>query len=327
MIKLSVIIPVYNVEAYLAKCLDSVLTDSDAYEILLINDGSTDSSLAIAEQYQQAHPSLIHVITTENGGLGSARNVGIEHARGEYLYFLDSDDYLIPGAINAIIDSLSMGYDLCLFDSISVDPSGRELGYIKGCDRTAPLDLQHFPALLLQSPNAWNKIYHRRLFLDTGVRFPPRIWFEDLCTVLKLYTFTDNIVYIPQAWHRYLQRPGSILNSGKAERNREIILSLNDLLDFYRSRGLYDVYRTELEYLSFYCEFLTSSVRANTADWKSPVQEELLLDFLSKFPDYRQNPYVKSMPRKHKLLTFLLMHRMRRSVHLIMRLNNLIKRK
>ena len=105
MIRLSVIIPVYNVEDYVAKCLDSLIPPAEEailrgeepeYEIIAVNDGSTDSSPTIVQDYVNRYPQLIRLVTTENMGQGHARNAGIDEARGEYLYFIDSDDYLAP---------------------------------------------------------------------------------------------------------------------------------------------------------------------------------------------------------------------------------------
>lgn len=324
--KLSVIIPVYNVEEYLAKCLDSVLVETEEpYEIILVNDGSTDGSGAICEEYRQRFPALITVVTTENQGLGAARDTGIEHATGEYLLFIDSDDYLAPRAMEGILATLDQEFDMLIFDAVSVLPDGREVERISGCKKNGEIRLLDYPGLLLERPNAWNKLYRRSFFTKKGIFFPERVWFEDLRTVLKLYYYADTILYVPEAWYRYLLRPGSITNSRRAERNLEIIDAIDDVVDFYREKGLLDRLWNELEYLAFHSQFLTSSVRANLADWRSPVQEVLMQDFLKKYPNFRQNPYIKGMSRGHKLLTFLLLHRMRLSVHLIMKLNNLVK--
>lgn len=324
--KLSVIIPVYNVEAYLAKCIESVLSPSVSdYEIVIVNDGSTDGSLSVAESYRARYPALITIVTTENMGLGSARNTGMAHSSGEYLYFLDSDDYLAPGGIEGIFSCLAEDFDLCIFDSITVDESGRELKYVRGCRPGNEVRLEEYPELLLEIPNVWNKIYRRSLFTDHGILFPGRAWFEDLRTVPKLYALADRILYRPEAWHRYLLRGGSITNSSNAARNLEMIDAVDDLLSFYRERGLYEPYKDVLEYLVFHSEFLTSAVRANLADVHSPVQEELMRDFLQRFPDFRKNPYIRKISVKHKLLRFLLLHRMRGAVHLLMTLNNKLR--
>ena len=103
---ISIIIPVYNVEAYLAECLDSIFNQFiDGCEVIIINDGSTDNSRQILTEYQIKYPKLV-IIDQENKGLSGARNTGIRNAQGEYLYFLDSDDYLLPNAIENVIQSI-----------------------------------------------------------------------------------------------------------------------------------------------------------------------------------------------------------------------------
>lgn len=334
--KLSVIIPVYNVEDYIAKCLDSVLEpgrkqlaagQAPDYEVILVNDGSQDRSAEIAESYAQECPRLLRIIPIENSGQGQARNVGMEAASGEFFYFIDSDDYLVPGGMAEILALTEQDFDICIFDSIAVNTQGRELKYMPGCKRQEKLSLEEYPELLLEGPLVGNSIYRRWLFTETGIRFPSRVWFEDLRTIQKLYAFTNSIVYCPKALHRYLQRVNSVTNTDNTRRNLEIIPAVDDLLDFYKAQGRYEQLRDVLEYMAFHCEFLTSSVRVNLADWKSPVQEELMRDFLQKFPNYRENPYVKNMSPQHKLLDHLLRRRMRLSVHVLMKLNNWIKDK
>ena len=125
MCTLSIVIPVYNVERYLPKCLDSLLIETSVpYEIILVNDGSTDASLAVAEGYRARFPERITVVTTENMGQGNARNVGLERAKGEFLYFIDSDDYLAPGGMEGILSCLKEDFDICIFDTIAVNADG-----------------------------------------------------------------------------------------------------------------------------------------------------------------------------------------------------------
>lgn len=334
--KLSVIIPVYNVEDYIAKCLDSVVEPGRQqlaaglepdYEVIIVNDGTQDRSAEIAEGYVRDCPGLVQLISIENSGQGQARNVGIDAAAGEFLYFIDSDDYLIPGGMEELLALTEKDFDICIFDSIAVNTEGQDLKYMPGCKRQENLSLEEYPELLLEGPDVWNKIFRRRLFTDNGIRFTPRVWFEDLRTVQKLYAFTDRVFYVPKALHRYVQRPGSVTNTQKVGRNLEIIPAVDELIDFYKAQGRYEELKDVLEYLAFHCIFLTSSVRANLADWKSPVQEELMQDFLRKFPDYRKNPYVQAMSRQHKLLDRLLRRRMRLCVHVLMKLNNWLKNK
>ena len=117
MVRLSVVIPVYNVEKYLRECLDSVIQPGmEGYEIVCVNDGSTDSSPAILEEYREKYPELIRTVHTENQGLGAASNNGIAAAKGEYIAFLDSDDYYPENAVEEILEVCENGDDICIFD-------------------------------------------------------------------------------------------------------------------------------------------------------------------------------------------------------------------
>ena len=336
MIRLSVIIPVYNVESYVAKCLDSLIPpavealshgDAPDYEIIAVNDGSTDSSPVIVQDYVNRYPQFIRLITTENMGQGHARNVGIDEAQGEYLYFIDSDDYLAPGAMAEMLNALDGTFDILIFDSIAVNVDGGEISRYCGCSRAENINLRDFPELLLENPICGGSICRKSIYTDNAIGFPSRVWFEDFRTLLKLYAFTDRIAYVPKAWHRYLQRSGSVTNNKNAERNLEIIPAVDDLIDFYTGLGRGEELADVLEYMAFHHEFLTASVRVNLADWHSAVQDKLREDFLGKFPDYVSNPYVRKMSRKHKLLATLLMHRQYLAVHIIMKLNNWLKSK
>ncbi len=326
--KLSIIVPVYNTRDYLAACLDSILDPSlGDYEIIIVNDGSTDDSGTIASSYQRRFPSRVRVITTENGGIGAARNAGLEQARGDYLLFLDSDDCLEKGSLPEILSMLDGSFDIGLFDLLQVNSSGKIVGTLRGCGRTGTFTLVEYPGLLFELPSVCNKLIRRELFISSGIRFPGRVWFEDLRTVPKLYPLAGSIRVLSCPWYRYLIRSGSITNNANAARNLEIIDAVEEVLSFYRDDGLYDRYAAELCYMSFYNAFLTASVRVNSADPGSCVQDELMEWFLRSFPDWRSNPYVRDMSGKYRLLTWLLMHRMRRSVHLIMRVNDLVKNK
>ena len=326
--KLSVIIPVYNVENYLGKCLDSVIyPELDNYEIILVNDGSTDASGSICTDYASRFPALIRVITTENGGLGRARDVGIDASSGEYLLFLDSDDYLSANAVPEMMSMLDSGFDMYFFDIRSVNEDGRLLKYMHGCAIEGEFTLESYPELLFEMPSAWNKIYRRTLFTENGIYYPGRVWYEDMYVTPLLYTKADKMFSVHRPWHNYLQRNGSITNNKNTQRNLEIIPAVNAMLEAYRAAGLYEKYHTQLEYAAFYNQVLTSCTRVNLANWHSDVQDALYADFLSKFPAYQENRYIKDMSAKYKLIHFLIRHRLRACLHIVMSANNIIKGK
>ncbi len=326
--KLSIVIPVYNTGDYLPACVGSVLDPScDDCEIILVNDGSTDGSGSVCAEICRRYPERVRMITTENGGLGAARNVGLEMARGEFVMFLDSDDTLSPGAVPEILSELTDARDIVICDFVTVDPDGEVLERLPGCKRSGPVSLRDYPGLLLELPSGCNKICRRSLFLDSGVRFPGRVWYEDLRTMPKLYLLTDRIWSSGRSWYRYLMRSGSITRSASLERNLEIIDAMDDLIGFYREQGAYPAYRAELDYLAFYHCFLVGSVRVCRGDPKSEVLPRLREAFLSRFPDYRQNRYYSQMSRRHRLLTTLLLQERYAAVAALMRFSDALKRR
>lgn len=327
--KLSVIVPVYNVESYLPKCIDSLIGKSRDYEIILVNDGSTDGSAAILADYAARYPELIRVITTQNCGVGQARNTGIEAARGEYFLFADSDDYLAPGAVDALIELCDGSFELCFFDAVSVNESGKALRHIPGVSRPdgSSFSLEEYPALLLELPAPWNKIYRRELFLDTGIRYPGRAWFEDLRATVKLYPYAARIKYVAKTYYNYLQREGSITNARKADRNIEILDALEDLESYYREIGLFEKYRNELEFLALKHMLLASSLRVVMADPDSPLLDTLLDAFIKQHPEHRANPYMNTLSAKERLIYKLLMKKRRRTLRRMFLINNALRGK
>lgn len=325
--KLSIVIPVYRVQDYLPACLDSaILPGREDYEIIVVDDGSPDRSGEIAEEYARRHPGLIRVLHQPNGGLGAARNTGIEAAKGEYLLFLDSDDSLAPGAVEEMLEELRQPCDILIFDYLCVSETGRSLDYQKGCGKEGDFSLTDYPGLLLELPSACNKLWRRSLFAG-GLRFPGRLWFEDLATSPRLYLRAERIRAVPRPWLRYLQRAGSITNAKDPSRNREIIDALQIVRDDFEARGALDKYAAELEILAVKHQLLASTVRVNLADPKSPLQRELLADLDQKCPNWRENRYLPALPAQHRLLLKLMDKGRYGAVHALMTANNLLKGK
>lgn len=323
--KLSIVIPVYNVEKFLPACLNSVLNPKlDDYEVIVVNDGSTDSCPAILNDFSRRYPGLMQVINTENGGVGAARNTGIKAAVGKYIAFIDSDDTYASGAVERMLDICNEDFDICFFDADARNENGKTIGKVIGTDRTGEFTLADNPSIVYVQPSTWNKIYRRSLFTDNDIKFPGRVWFEDLRTIPKLYIHAKKMIYVPECLYYYMQRTGSIMNDNvKTERNLEMIDACEDLLSYYRERGLYS---EELEYCIFYNELLTSVDRVNLIDKKSDVQEKLINWFEETFPEFKEkNSYYKKMPAKYKLLSALIFGRKFAMLHEILKLNEAVK--
>ena len=320
--KASVIVPVYKVEEYLEKCVQSILAQTERdFELILVDDGSPDRCGALCDSLAQTD-SRIRVIHQENQGLGGARNTGIREARGDWLLLVDSDDWIEPKILEKAMEAgLREEADLVMFAFRTVDEQGRELGVFReDMPKERGIGLQEHKEALLTAPCAWNKLYRRSFFQGTGLAYPPRVWYEDLRTTPKLMAKAGRMVFLDEVGYNYLQRQGSIMKSANLERNREILDAFDDLLPWFRKEGLFEAYRRELEYLAVFHVYLTAGVRVALADRKSPLLRELAAYVEEKFPGWRQNPYLPKLGGKRRLLVSLLQKKWYWAVSLLFKL-------
>lgn len=234
--KVSIIVPVYNVELYLEDCVKSLTgqTYSDI-EILLVDDGSTDGCGAIADRLSE-NDDRIRVFHKENGGLSSARNLGLEHATGDYLAFIDSDDYAAPNYVEKLIrrmtdenaDMVLCNFYISLRDRNVV--SERLTHYPDGTVFTPEEYLDRFYTYCGSFAVAWNKLYRRELF--DGLEYVPGIQGEDAQILLSLADRCRKIVYLNEELVYYRQRKSSIMG-GKKEK---WLLSDMDWLEEHMAR-------------------------------------------------------------------------------------------
>lgn len=234
MIRLSIIIPVYNVEQYLAKCLDSVLQQDiplEEYEVIVVNDGSPDGSMAIAEYYASKYSS-VKVITRPNGGLSAARNTGLEHAQGEYVWFVDSDDWIEPCSLKEITEFTSSNQldVLCInlqlaFDDGHIEPYSitlHEGGKVReGADFLCNVNMP---------PAAVCGIYRRDFLIENNLKFYEGILHEDQEFTPRAYYLAGRITLLDKPIYNYYQRTGSIMKSGKSVKRCKDLLTVADSL-------------------------------------------------------------------------------------------------
>ena len=238
---ISVIVPVFNVEQYLTKCVDSICNQKYSYlEILLIDDGSTDQSGNICEELSK-RDSRIKVFHKKNGGLSDARNYGLMVSTGEYITFVDSDDYIAEDMINILYNNLKKekanisvcGYQM-VYDNKTVDIIDGQKMCVYNTDEAF--------SVLLQRNNigviACNKLYQRNLF--NNVIFPVGKQFEDINTIYKVIHKAKKIVYEPISLYFYRQRIDSI--NGQSFKNGKF------------NQRLYDMESAADELYSFVCK-------------------------------------------------------------------------
>ena len=325
MLTFSVIIPVYNVENYLRGCVDSVLAQScKDYEIILVDDGSTDSSSLICDEYGSAYADVCKVIHQQNTGLGGARNTGVQNAVGDYIVFLDSDDAVSPDMLATLKKSIrEFSADMYIFDMQVVREDKSVIETVK---ENYPLNriftLEKFPSLLLGSPVACNKVYRRSFYLSSGIFFPHRFWYEDIRTIPKLYLLAESVVYIDKPFYKYLRRSGSITQNKNIDRNAEIIDALDDLYGFYRQNNAFEKYFAELEFLAVSHIFLAASVRVLKADAHHKLLSEFYEYMQNNFPDFTQNKYLATLGSAKTLAYRLLLKKRYRTVRLLFKIKD-----
>lgn len=305
----SIVVPVYNVADYLEKCVDSILAnDCSDSEILLIDDGSTDGkSGALCDTLAQKSPDLIRVIHQKNQGLGGARNTGIDLARGDYLFFIDSDDYIAPNSLAVLREAIAKTpADIYSFHATVDDGQGHFHPFQTSKMYQGAFCLNEHPEFLFALPAAWARIWKRSLFLNTGIRYPSRVWYEDIRTSTKLFAAAQSIVTLPQSLYFYLVRQGSITRNSNIERNREILDAFDDILSWFDAQALLNTYHDALEKLAIDHILLAGSVRIARIDPKSALLKQFADKMEQYFPNYRSNPYLPSLPKGKKLAYRLL---------------------
>ena len=205
-IVVSVVVPIYNVEKYLSRCIDSIIGQSyDKLQIILVNDGSKDHSLEISKEYEAKDKRII-VLDKVNGGLSDARNYGIKYATGEYIVFIDSDDFIKENMIEKMLEKITMtNSDICVCDMEYLYDNGN-IEFASGGDFDVTSD-----KLVDINNSACNKMYKTSMFSD--ISFPVGKYYEDLATIPILMHKANKVCKVNEAFYVYYQRSGSIAHS------------------------------------------------------------------------------------------------------------------
>lgn len=303
--RFSIIVPVYNVAEYLQKCADSILAnDCSDCEILLIDDGSTDGkSGALCDQIAAAHSDVVRAIHKPNGGLGDARNFGLERAKGDYLVFIDSDDHIAPDYLATISEQIDRTHaDVYTFDFFCEYPNKTEVfADSAALPEGAAFTLAQQPKLLLQSPTAWSRVWKRSLFLQTGIRYPSKVWYEDIRTSGKLFAQASSIVAIHKPLYYYVIRENSITHNKNVDKNRQILEAMDDLIPYFKENSLFETYQDELCRIVVEHVLIAATVRVVRCDRHHPLIAEFRTYVESNFPDYRANRYIAELDASKRL--------------------------
>lgn len=284
--KISIIVPVYNVESYLKRCVDSILKQTyKNLEIILVDDGSTDSSGAICNWYSE-HDERIKVIHKINGGLSSARNAGIEIASGDYISFVDSDDWIVEDIYEYCIElAETMKCDVVDFKSISTHGemmkfSSNEDYEIKLVEGKEILRDYLMRGQTDKSPfTVWRKLYRTSLF--EIIRFPEGKINEDIATNYKVLMNCNRLAHTDKIGYYYFQNNNSITRNGFKKRDFDLLDACEELKKLTLNETYDDIkYLAKVKYARSYFSLLSKIAFYGTKD--NSLDEDMIIKELTK---------------------------------------------
>ena len=290
--KVSVIVPIYNVEKYLEKCINSLLSQTlEDIQIILVNDGSKDNSGNIAKECEKNNKNRIIYVEKENGGLSDARNYGLKYATGDFIAFLDSDDYIEKNAYEEMYNkAIEENADYVECDFIWEFPN--KIRVDKQYPYKNKKEMLSFVRVV-----AWNKLIKRQLITDNNLEFPKGLRYEDVEFTYKLIPFINKFAYVDKPFIHYVQREGSIANV-QNERTAEIFTVFDNVIEFYKKNNIYEKYRDELEY-NYARYLLCSSLKRMCKIKDKTIREKLLTEswkrLNSNFPNWKENVILKTV--------------------------------
>lgn len=294
--KLSVIIPVYGTEKYLKKCLESVLNAiDDNVEVIIINDGSPDNSEIIIEEYLARYPNVFQYYKKENGGLSDTKNYGLERCHGDFVIFLDSDDYIEPNMYTDMLQlAMKENADIVACDIFMDYEDGRAAEQVS-CRNYGRTDVLYSILDTWLMPASWNKMIRRELY--KGLVFPKGLNNEDVAVTPIVLAKARKIVFTEKPYYHYLQRKGSIQNSGFNEKRFVILDTVKLALD--RMNDLSNDKRQMVINTLFLHQVLAMAMYPIREIKNLKERERLLTLYMDKiydyFPNFMETPSFKEL--------------------------------
>lgn len=249
MIKFSVIIPIYNVEKYLTECLESVINQSYFnYEIICVNDASTDDSYDVLLRYAQEYDKIKVINNSQNRGLSYSRNIGLEHAQGEYIWFVDSDDYIAENALQIIadrleaneVDILNFNYEEIVDESLASEWKPKatvklmEMDCVETGQNWFCENMKNHTMIV----TSWSKVFRKQFLHDNNLTFYEGLLHEDVLFLVQAIIPAESVSNLPQSLYMYRQRAQSITKMMTEKRMDSYVVIINELLTIWKRKGL-----------------------------------------------------------------------------------------
>lgn len=314
--RISIIVPVYNVENYLAKCLDSLVNQTHQnIEILVVNDGSKDHSGEIIKRYEEQYPDKIKAFTKENGGLSDARNFGLERATGDYIGFVDSDDYVTDTMFEEMLnlsEKHQAGIVICNIQK--VDENGQvtqKLTQIPNMPEKIKLE-DHFSVFSDISYFACNKLFRKELFNQK--KFKKGVHFEDIQLIPQLLLECETIAQTQNFHYQYLERTDSITKT-HTEKGLDILKAVQDVESVFGQSGYahkrkelknFQIFEGVYSFLAYLAFVKDEQTFYNMADKLSVFirERQIKIQDILNYSRFGTN-YLLSLPVKKKIFYLL----------------------
>ncbi len=297
--KVSVIVPAYNAEKHIANTIESLLKQTiDDFEIILVNDGSSDNTINILKKYEEKYDQIV-VIDQKNSGPGGARNAGIKVASGEYIGFLDSDDTQDKTMYeNMYNKAKEKNYDMVVCDTTTVYPNKKVL-VESGITKSTNDKNQIKKDMIYSYAVIWNKIIKSEIVKKN--LFSKKLWYEDVEFLYKLFPKVNSIGVINKSYCNYIQTEDSITYTYN-HKIYDLITVLDQIIEYYKKENLYDEFKNELEYS--YVRYLYGTFIRRIAKTKNKKEYKKAVELAIKkvrdnFPDYKKNIYLNKKGAKN----------------------------
>jgi glycosyltransferase involved in cell wall biosynthesis len=307
MIKVSIIVPVHNSEIYLHKCLDSLVNQSlEEIEIILINDNSIDESINILQEYKNRYPNKIILIDLkERQGPGGARNEGLNIASGQYIGFVDSDDYVEIEMFEELYNlAISGDYDMvdCCFENKRVEKFA-----LSTTENTwGKLNIEKRRQLIAYPGFLWSKIIKRNILIENHIRFRENVTYEDMDFLPVVMLYLKSVYATDLLLYYYENNLHSITNSYEKDiQIKDKMTALKALVEKFKELNAYEDYKEEITFQVYntymhmvkFCTFYLDDNEVNYSIYKE------LQEFFFKLVnhDYKNNKYIAKLDKKNRM--------------------------
>jgi len=305
--KVSVIVPVYGVEKYIQKCLDSLVNQTlEDIEIIVINDGTKDNSQIIIDDFKKEYPKKIISIIKENEGQAIARNIGTSMATGEYIMYVDSDDWVDYTMLEKMYNNAKKTKaDIVICDHYQV--INDKLKYILGININASQSIDK-SFLVSASSITCAKLFRKKHLEKSKLKFLEHHVYEDIATVPAHIIFTSSISHVNEPLYYYLIREGSTMNQITYNKKLEDIFdSMDNIITIFQKYNKDKKYIEELEYLYIIHLLHEATLRFIKFDNYRVNINKIIAIMKKKFPNWSKNKYYKKENIKYKIICRLVM--------------------